>query len=56
VCRPEGKRLLGKSVHNEIIILKGIFKKWMRKHELDQTQDKDSCRAFANAAMNICIA
>jgi len=28
--RPEGERPLGRSVRSEIIILKGIFKNWMR--------------------------
>jgi hypothetical protein len=43
-------------VSGESIILKGIFKNGMRKHEIDQTEDRNSYRALVNAAMNICFA
>jgi hypothetical protein len=43
-------------VRGESIIIKGIFKNWMRKHEIDQTEDRNSYRVLVNAAMNICFA
>jgi hypothetical protein len=43
-------------VRSESIILKGIFKNGMRKHEIDQAQDGNSCRAMVNGAMSICFA
>jgi len=43
-------------VGSESIILKGIFKNEMRKHEIDQAQDRNRCRALVNAAMNIWVA
>jgi hypothetical protein len=56
VGRPEGKEPLGRTVRSKSMILKGVSKNEMRKHEIDQAQDRNSCRALVNAAMNIWFA
>jgi hypothetical protein len=54
--RPEGKRPLRRTGPSESIILKLIFKNWMRQPELDQAQDTDICGALVNVTMNIWFA
>jgi predicted DNA-binding ArsR family transcriptional regulator len=56
VGRLEGRRPFGRTLFNESTILKAILKNWMRKHEIDQAEDRDSCRALVNAALNIWFA
>ena len=56
VEKPEGKRPLGRTRLNGMIILRWIFKKWHGgMNWIDLAQDKDRWLALVNVVMNFGI-